>query len=127
MAIALSIFRLIGMRGLIAIAILAAGAWWHFSAVSDAYDRGAQVVRLEWADANRRAELKAIAKQKKQQDEINRVEITLLNEREQASSRLKSLQEALDAERAENEKSGVDLSVCRLSDRMRNQLLYRAP
>lgn len=127
MAIALSIFRLIGVRGLIAIAIFAAAAWWHLSAVSYAYDRGAQVVRLEWAESNRRAELAAIAKQKKQQDEINRLEIDLLNSRALSATRIRSLEEAIEAERLENEKSGVDLSVCRLSDRMRNQLLYRAP
>lgn len=127
MTVLLTILRAIGWRGVIIAVVVIIAAGWHLSAVSKAHEAGAQSVRLQWQEANRRAELKAIAKQKKQQDEINRVEITLLNEREQASTRLKSLQDALDAERAENEKSGVDLSVCRLSDRMRNQLLYRAP
>lgn len=127
MSILLAVWRILGLKGVLAIVAVCFAAYWHLSAVSQAHEAGAQSVRLQWQEANRRAELKAIAKQKQQQDEINRVEITLLNEREQASTRLKSLQEALDAERAENEKSGVDLSVCRLSDRMRNQLLYRTP
>ena len=127
MALALTVLRLIGWRGAIAIAILLAGAWWHLSRVSEAREAGAQSVRLEWQEANRRAELKALERQKQQQAEINRVEIDLLNSRALSANRIRSLEEALELERAENEKSGVDLSVCRLSDRMRDQLLYNRP
>lgn len=127
MALALTILRLIGWRGAIAIAIILAGAWWHFSKVSEAYERGKQTVRIEWQESRRREELAALERQKKQQAEINRVEIDLLNSRALSATRIRSLEEALEAERAENEKNGVDLSVCRLSDRMRDQLIYNRP
>lgn len=127
MSILLAIWKLIGVRGLLVAVVIAFGAWWHLARVSEAYDNGAQSVRLEWQEANRRAELAAIAKQKKQQAEINRVEIDLLNSRALSATRIRSLEEALEAERAENETNGVDLSVCRLSDRMREQLLYNRP
>lgn len=127
MSILLALWNLVGVRGLLVGAVIAFGAWWHLSAVSEAYDRGARTVRLEWADSNRRAELAAITKQKKQQAEINRVEIDLLNSRALSATRIRSLEEALELERAENETNGVDLSVCRLSDRMRDQLLYNRP
>lgn len=127
MALALTVLRLIGWRGATAIAILLAGAWWHLSRVSDAREAGAQSVRLEWQEANRRAELKALERQKQQQAEINRVEIDLLNSRALSANRIRSLEEALELERAENEKNGIDLGVCRLSDRMRDQLLYNRP
>lgn len=122
-----AIYSVVGWRGLLVAAVVAFGAYWHLSAISEAYDDGAQSVRLEWQEANRRAELAAIAKQKKQQAEINRVEIDLLNSRALSATRIRSLEEALEAERAENETNGVDLSACRLSDRMRDQLLYNRP
>lgn len=127
MALALAVLRLIGWRGAIAIAILLAGAWWHLSRVSEAREAGAQSVRLEWQESRRREELAALERQKKQQDEINRLEIDLLNSRALSATRIRSLEEAIEAERLENEKNGVDLSVCRLSDRMRDQLLYNRP
>lgn len=126
-ALLLGLWKLVGWRGLLVGAAIAFGAYWHFSAISEAYDDGAQSVRIEWQEANRRAELASIAKQKRQQDEINRVEIDLLNSRALSANRIRSLEEALEAERSENEKSGVDLSACRLSDRMRDQLLYNRP
>lgn len=119
------LWRLVGLRGLIVGTVVAFAAYWHFSAISEAYDEGAQSVRLQWQEANRRAELAAIAKQKKQQAEISRIEAELLAFQTEASIRREALEEALAAERADNEKSGVDLSVCRLPDRMRNQLIYR--
>lgn len=127
MAIAVAIWRVIGLRGLIIIAAIAAGAWWHLSAVSEAYDRGAQSVRLEWQEANRRAELKAIAKQKQQQAEINRVEIDLLNSRALSANRIRSLEEALETERANDGKPAVDRRACTLPDRVRDALKYREP
>lgn len=127
MTLVLSILRAIGWKGAVIAAILLAGAWWHLSRVSDAREAGAQSVRLEWQEANRRAELKAIERQKQQQAEINRVEIDLLNSRALSANRIRSLEEALELERAENEKNGVDLSVCRLSDRVREQLKFNRP
>lgn len=127
MAALLTLWRLVGWRGLLVAAVIAAGAWWHLRAVSDAYDRGAQVVRIEWQESRRREELAALERQKKQQAEINRLEIDLLNSRALSANRIRSLEEAIEAERQENEKNGVDLSVCRLSDRMRDQLLYNRP
>lgn len=126
-ALLLALWRLVGLRGLLVASAIACGAWWHLSAVSEAYERGARTVRLEWSEANRRAELAALERQRRQQEEINRVEIDLLNSRALSATRIRSLEEALEAERAENEKNGVDLSVCRLSDRMRDQLLYNRP
>lgn len=121
----LGAWKLVGWRGLIVAAIIAAGAWWHLARISEAYDDGAHSVRVQWQEANRRAELAAIERQQKQQDEINRVEIDLLNSRALSATRIRSLEEALEAERAENETNGVDLSACRLPDRVRDQLLYR--
>ena len=127
MALAITALRLIGWRGAIAIAIFLAGAWWHLSRVSDAREAGAQSVRLEWQESRSREELRAIERQKQQQAEINRVEIDLLNSRALSANRIRSLEEALEAERQENEKNGIDLSACRLTDRMRDQLLYNRP
>lgn len=126
-ALLLPLWRLVGLRGLLVGAVIAFGLYWHFSRVSEAYDDGAQSVRLEWQESRRREELAALERQKKQQAEINRVEIDLLNSRALSANRIRSLEEALEAERAENETNGVDLSVCRLSDRMRDQLLYNRP
>lgn len=121
------LWRLVGWRGLLVGAAIAFAAYWHFSAISEAYDEGAQSVRLEWQESRRREELAALERQKKQQAEINQAEIDLLNSRAMSANRIRSLEEALEAERAENETNGVDLSVCRLSDRMRDQLLYNRP
>lgn len=125
MTFAITVLRLVGWRGAIAIAILLAGAWWHLSRVSDAREAGAQSVRLEWQEANRRAELKAIERQKQQQAEINRVEIDLLNSRALSANRIRSLEEALEAERANDGKPAVDRSRCTLPDRVRDALRYR--
>lgn len=126
-ALLLGLWKLVGVRGLLVGAAITFGLYWHSSRVSEAYDDGAKSVRIEWQEANRRAELAALERQKKQQAEINQAEIDLLNSRALSATRIRSLEEALEAERAENEKSGVDLSVCRLSDRMRDQLLYNRP
>jgi hypothetical protein len=123
----LAVWKLVGWRGLLVGAAVAFAAYWHFSAISEAYDDGAQSVRLEWQESRRREELAALERQRQQQAEINRVEIDLLNSRALSANRIRSLEEALEAERAENETNGVDLSVCRLSDRMRDQLLYNRP
>lgn len=124
MALALTVLRLIGWRGAIAIAILLSGAWWHLSRVSEAREAGAQSVRLEWQESRRREELAALERQKRLQMEVNKVEIDLLNSRAMSANRIRSLEEALELERSENEKSGVDLSVCRLPSRVRDQILY---
>lgn len=123
----LALWKLVGWRGLLVAAVVAFGLYWHLSAVSDAYDRGAQTVRLEWAESNRRAELASIAKQKRQQDEINRVEIDLLNSRALSANRIRSLEEALEAERATDGTSAVDRRACNLPDRVREALRYRDP
>lgn len=122
-----AIYAVVGVRGVLFAAAIAFGLCWHASRVSEAYDDGVQAVRVEWQEANRRAELAALERQKKQQAAINQAEIDLLNFRALSATRIRSLEEALEAERAENENSGVDLSVCRLSDRMRDQLLYNRP
>lgn len=123
----LAIWKLIGWRGVLVAAVIAAGAFWHYSSVSDAYDRGAQEVRVAWQEANRRAELKAIERQQKQQNEINQAEAELITIQQQASMRRRAMENALEAERLENDKAGVDRAVCKLPDRVRNQLLYRTP
>lgn len=126
-ALLLAIWKLVGWRGALVAVVIAFGLYWHLSAVSEAYDRGAQSVRLEWQEANRRAELAAITKQKKQQAEINHVEIDLLNSRALSATRIRSLEEALEAERADETKPAVDRRVCALPDRVREALRYRNP
>lgn len=123
----LALWRIVGWRGLLVAAVIAIGAWWHLSAVSEAYDKGAQSVRLEWQEANRRAELKAIERQQKQQNEINQAEAELITIQQQAAMRRRAMENALEAERAENDKAGVDRSVCKLPDRVWDALRYRAP
>lgn len=126
-ALLLALWRVVGWRGLLVGAVIALGAWWHLSAVSEAYDRGAQVVRIEWQEANRRAELAAIAKQKKQQAEIAEIEAELMTTQTQAAMRRRALENALDAERASNDQTAVDRAVCALPDGVREALRYRDP
>lgn len=127
MTVILALWKLVGWRGALVAAVIAIGAWWHLSAVSEAYDKGAQSVRLEWQEANRRAELKAIERQQKQQAEINQAEAELITIQQQASMRRRAMENAIEAERAENDKAGVDRAVCALPDRVREALSYRAP
>jgi hypothetical protein len=124
MTVVYALWRLVGWRGLLVAIIIAAGAWWHLSRVSAAYDRGAQVVRIEWQEANRRAELAALERQKKQQAEINQAEAELLTTQTQAAMRRRALENALEAERASDDQTGLDRAVCRLPDGVRNALRY---
>lgn len=124
MALLIALWRLVGWRGLLVAAVIAAGAWLHLSAVSDAYKRGAQVVRLEWAESNRRAELAALERQKRQQAEVNQAEAELIAVQTQAAMRRRALEAALEAERADESKPVVDRSVCRLPNRVRDALRY---
>ena len=126
-ALILALWKLVGWRGLIVAAVIALGAWWHFSAVSEAYDRGAQVVRIEWQEANRRSELAALERQRRQQAEIAEIEAELMTTQTQAAMRRRALENALDAERASNDQTGVDRAVCALPDGVRDALRYRAP
>lgn len=127
MGVLLTLWRVLGVRGLLVLAVVAVGAWWHFSAVSEAYDRGARTVRLEWQEANRRAELEALERQRRQQEEIKRAEIDLLNSRALSATRIRSLEEALEAERANDGKNAVDRRACALPDGVRDALRYRDP
>ena len=124
MTVLLAIWKLVGWRGLVVAAVIAAGAWWHLARVSEAYDRGAQAVRIEWAESNRRAELAALERQRKQQAEINEAEAELLTVQTEAAMRRRALENALEAERASNDQTGVDRAVCRLPDRVRDALKY---
>lgn len=126
-ALLLALWKLVGWRGLLVASAIACGAWWHLSAVSEAYDRGARTVRLEWSEANRIAELAALERQRRQQEEINRAEIDLLNSRALSATRIRSLEEALEAERANDGKPAVDRRACALPDRVRDALRYRDP
>lgn len=127
MTVVYAVLRLIGWRGAIAIAILLAGAWWHLSRVSDAREAGAQSVRLEWQEANRRAELKAIERQKQRQDEIAKIEAELMTTQTQAAMRRRALENALEDERANDGNPAVDRRACTLPDRVRDALRYREP
>lgn len=126
-ALLLALWKLVGVRGLLVGAAIAFAAYWHSSAVSEAYDDGAQSVRLEWAESNRRAELAALERQKKQQAEIAEIEAELLTTQTQAAMRRRALENALDAERASNDQTGVDRAVCALPDGVREALRYRDP
>lgn len=121
------LWKLVGLRGLLVGAAIAFGLYWHSSAVSEAYDDGAQSVRIEWQEANRRAELAALERQRKQQAEIAKIEAELMTTQTQAAMRRRALENALDAERASNDQTGVDRAVCRLPDRVREALRYRDP
>lgn len=123
----LALWKLVGWRGLLAGAATAFALYWHSSRVSEAYDDGAQSVRIEWQEVNRRAELAALERQKKQQAEINQAEIDLLNSRALSATRIRSLEEALEAERATDGKTVVDRRACDLPDRVREALKYRDP
>lgn len=123
----LALWKLVGVRGLLVAAAIAFAVYWHSSRVSEAYNDGAQSVRIEWQEANRRAELAALERQKKQQAEINRVEIDLLNSRALSANRIRSLEEALEAERATDGKPVVDRRACSLPDGVREALRYRDP
>lgn len=122
-----AIYSVVGLRGLLVGAAIAFAVYWHSSRVSEAYDDGAQTVRIEWQEANRRAELAALERQKKQQAEINQAEIDLLNSRALSATRIQSLEEALEAERATDGKPVVDRRDCNLPDRVREALRYRNP
>ena len=124
MTVILALWKVVGLRGLLVAVVVAAGAWWHLSAVSDAYKRGSQAVRIEWQEANRRAELKALERQQKQQGEIAKVEAELLTTQTQAAMRRRALETALEAERADESKPIVDRSVCRLPKRVHDALRY---
>lgn len=123
----LALWKLVGVRGLLVAAVTAFGAWWHLSAVSDAYSEGARSVRIEWQEANRRAELAAIERQKRQQAEIAKIEAELMTTQTQAVMRRRALESALEAERASYDQTSVDRAVCRLPDSVRDALRYRAP
>ncbi len=123
----LAILRAIGWRGAIVGAAVLAAVSWHLWDKSEAYKAGAQTVRIEWAEANRRAELAAIARQQKQQVEINKTEAELLSVQTQAAMRRRALEIALEAERAANDKNGNDRAECDLPDRVREALRYRTP
>lgn len=122
-----ALYSVVGLRGLLVGAAIAFSLYWHSLRLSEAYDDGAQSVRIEWQEANRRAELAALERQKKQQAEINQAEMDLLNSRALSATRIRSLEEALEAERATDGKTVVDRRACDLPDRVREALNYRDP
>lgn len=118
MTFLLAIWKLIGLRGVVIAALIAAGAWWHLYAVSKAYDRGQLSERLVWQEKERRAILKAEKERDIAQAKINTAEAELIDVQQSAAMRRRAMESALEAERA----SGRDLSVCVLPDRMRDAL-----
>ncbi|MUZ74224.1 secretion protein HylD [Agrobacterium vitis] len=78
MTIALTILKAIGWRGLVLIGALAALFAWHLHGVSAAKESGRIEVRQQWAEAQRRADLKQIAKVEAQQKQINAADAALV-------------------------------------------------
>ncbi|MGV1823241.1 secretion protein HylD [Agrobacterium vitis] len=78
MTIALTILKAIGWRGLVLIGALAALFAWHLHGISAAKESGRIEVRQQWAEAQRRADLKQIAKVEAQQKQINAADAALV-------------------------------------------------
>lgn len=91
----LSLWRMIGWRGLLVAGVIVAGWWWHSSRVSAAREAGAQSVRLEWAEARQRAELDQARKIRKQQEQIDAAEAALVNAQATAAIRESELDAAI--------------------------------
>ncbi|MVA55947.1 secretion protein HylD [Agrobacterium vitis] len=78
MTIALTILKAIGWRGLVLIGALVALFAWHLHGISAAKESGRIEVRQQWAEAQRRADLKQIAKVEAQQKQINAADAALV-------------------------------------------------
>ncbi|MUO69224.1 hypothetical protein [Agrobacterium vitis] len=78
MTIALTILKAIGWRGLVLIGALVALFAWHLHGISAAKETGRIEVRQQWAEAQRRADLKQIAKVEAQQKQINAADVALV-------------------------------------------------
>ncbi|MUZ63462.1 secretion protein HylD [Agrobacterium vitis] len=78
MTIALTILKAIGWRGLVLIGALTALFAWHLHSISAAKESGRIEVRQQWAEAQRRADLKQIAKVEAQQKQINAADAALV-------------------------------------------------
>ncbi|MCM2292762.1 secretion protein HylD [Allorhizobium sp. BGMRC 0089] len=117
-----SLCRALGWRGLVAVLILIAVIIWHVRAVTAAREEGAQAVRLEWAEANRKADLLAIQRQQQQQAKINEAERALVNERAAHAARQSELAAALAEERKDHAKAGADGRCGGMSERVRSAL-----
>ncbi|MGV2188746.1 secretion protein HylD [Agrobacterium vitis] len=102
MTIALTILKAIGWRGLVLIGALAALSAWHLHGISAAKESGRVEVRQQWAEAQRRADLKQIAKVEAQQKQINAADAALVEMKDDLGSKVEELREALTEEAAKN-------------------------
>ncbi|MVA70239.1 secretion protein HylD [Agrobacterium vitis] len=78
MTVALTILKAIGWRGLVLIGALVALFGWHLHGISAAKESGRVEVRQQWAEAQRRADLKQMAKVEAQQKQINAADAALV-------------------------------------------------
>lgn len=90
-----ALWRLVGWRGLLVAGVILAVALWHLSQVSAAREDGAQGVRLEWAEARRRAEIEQARKIQKQQEKIDAAEAALVDAQAAAAIRRAELEDAI--------------------------------
>ncbi|MDQ0456059.1 secretion protein HylD [Rhizobium paknamense] len=112
----------LGWRGLLAALAVVMLVIWHLRAIAAAREAGAQGIRLEWAEANRKAELLALQRQREQQEKINEAERELVEARAANAARQGELAAALAEERKAHAKAGADGRCGGMSERVRSAL-----
>lgn len=96
---------------------------WHLSAVSKAKDAGRAEIRIEWAEANRKAELQALDRQKQQQTKIDAADAELARQRTETAVKTSDLETALAAEREKRNEKGAPVCLSPpMPDSVRNAL-----
>lgn len=110
-----------GWRGALVLAAIAAGAVWHFSAVSDARQAGALSERLVWQEKQRRADIKREAERRVAQGAIDAAETKMINAMAETAIAEADLDAALKQETSNDTKTG---GACRpyLPDGVRDAL-----
>ncbi|MGV2123995.1 secretion protein HylD [Agrobacterium vitis] len=125
MTVALTILKAIGWRGLLLIGALAALSAWHLHGISAAKESGRVEVRQQWAEAQRRADLKQIAKVEAQQKQINAADAALVTTMAAHVGQVAGLEAALADERKRKNATpnATGKSTCpAISDGVRNVL-----
>jgi len=100
--------------------VLSSAIGFHLYERNRAYNEGARAVRLEWAEATRRAELKAEAKRKADEAIIRANELASLAREQMSRAQINDLQAALEAERLDDAQSNNPACPPAMSRRLSN-------
>ncbi|MGV2071680.1 secretion protein HylD [Agrobacterium vitis] len=130
MTIALTILKAVGWRGLALIAALASLFAWHLHSVQSAKEAGRVEVRQQWAEAQRRADIKQMAKVEAQQKQISAADAALDQAKSDLGGKVSELEAALQEERTSNETQGPKVATSgsagnacpRMPERVRNAI-----